>query len=224
MAYAAQKKTAAAVLSWYDNQDLAGYIVYTDYKTNPNKIYYVYRGTNKEEGADALNRILSEIEPTDNNTYFIQTQSPGKKPVAGCGCTFSLYQAQNGFNPSYYGANNEVISKLNGISARLDALETDDEENDDDEPETTPNSILAGLVNNPQIQNVMVNFLTSLAGNLMKPAAPGPVQQLAGVDDNQILQTAINELMLKGVTISDLQKLAAMDQGQINFLLSMLRK
>ncbi len=56
--------------------------------------------------------------------------------------------------------------------------------------------------------------------SFMKPA---PVKQIAGVEPDEI-QKSIEILLSKGVTADDLARLAAMDQGQINFLLSMLRK
>lgn len=218
MAYAAQKKTASAVINWYQDQDEAGFVIYTDYKVNPNKVYHLYRGTDKAEGAEQLARILQDIEPTDNNTYYLQTQTAGKKIVPGCGCTFSLYQSAapySGYNP-----NNEILSTLRGISERLAALE--EEEEGEEEPQQ-PN-ILAGIVNSPQMQSAIVNLLTGIVGSVMKPAA-APVRHVAGIEEETaLLQKAIELLISKGVTVADIEKLAAMDQGQINFLLSMLRK
>lgn len=223
MAYTAQKKSAQAVLNWYEDQDESAFVVYTDYKVNPNKIYFVYRGTDKQEGAAALGRLLQEIEPTDNNTYYLQTQSgSGRKAAPGCGCTFSLYHGAGAYHGSAYNANNEILSTLRGIESRLSSLEEDEGEEDED-PQPQQN-ILAGIVNSPQMQTAIVNFLTGIVGNFVKPG-PAPVRQVAGIDeDTAALQKAIELLMSKGVTIADIEKLAAMDQGQINFLLTMLRK
>ena len=54
-------------------------------------------------------------------------------------------------------------------------------------------------------------------------AKSAPIKAVAGVEPDEISKS-IEVLLSKGVTADDLARLAAMDQGQINFLLSMLRK
>jgi len=122
--------------------------------------------------------------------------------------------------PGQYQAMNEILSEIRALRAERIAEMESDEDDEPEEPATTPSSILAGIMQQPQVQSMIVNFITSMAGNFMKPA---PVKQIAGVEPDDIANT-MEILFSKGVTPEDLAKLAAMDQGQINFLLSMLRK
>jgi hypothetical protein len=107
------------------------------------------------------------------------------------------------------------------LAAIENAIQTQpDEDEDEDEPEN--NNILAGILNDPTMKNLLIGLIANVAGSMM----PKP-QAVAGITDNEteteILQT-IQKLFEKGVTVDDLKRLAAMDQGQITFLLSMLRK
>jgi hypothetical protein len=115
---------------------------------------------------------------------------------------------------------NEILSEIRALRAERIAEMEGDEDDEPEEQPATASSILAGIMQQPQVQTMIVNFITSMAGNFMKPA---PVKQIAGVEPDDIAKT-IETLFSKGVTPEDLAKLAAMDQGQINFLLSMLRK
>jgi hypothetical protein len=120
--------------------------------------------------------------------------------------------------PGQYQAMNEILSEIRALrQERMEEMETDEEE---EEAPTTPSSILAGMLQQPQMQAILMNAIASIAGSFMKPA---PVKQIAGVEPDEI-QKSIEILLSKGVTADDLARLAAMDQGQINFLLSMLRK
>jgi hypothetical protein len=122
--------------------------------------------------------------------------------------------------PGQYQAMNEILSEIRALRAERIAEMEGDEDDEPEEQPATASSILAGIMQQPQVQTMIVNFITSMAGNFMKPA---PVKQIAGVEPDDIAKT-IETLFSKGVTPEDLAKLAAMDQGQINFLLSMLRK
>jgi transcription initiation factor IIE alpha subunit len=114
--------------------------------------------------------------------------------------------------------NNEILNEIRALRAeRMAELETDDEEEEEAEQPVTPSSILAGMLQQPQVQQMLIAML----GNLVNSFSAPKVQHVSGTQDiEQIVQT----LFSKGVTADDLAKLAAMPQAQITMLLSMLRK
>lgn len=228
--YGAQKSTADGVLSWYDEQDQTNFVIY---RHNTKAETARYEGGDKETGMHRLGRFLSEIEPTDYAIYILQLLPSTKKKDATAPCvTFQLYRnqpaQQYAGGPGSYQLN-EVVSKLNAIQMRLDSQEA--EEDEEEETPTlgaqmpkNPMEVIAGMLMQPQVQNVIVTLLTNMAGNLMKPK-PAPVTAVAGVEtESTDIAKTLETLFSKGVTPADLEKLAAMDQGQITFLLSMLRK
>ena len=229
--YGAQKSSPDGVMSWYEEQDQVNFIIY---RHNTKSETARYEGNNKEIGFERLNRFLTEIEPTDFAIYILQLIPSGKKKDATAPCvTFQLYKNQpSQYQPGMYQMN-EVVSKLNAIQSRLDRVENEEEDEDeDDQPESvggqnipkSPMELIAGVLMQPQMQSVIITLLTNIAGNLMTPKT-APVTAVAGVEtDSTDIAKSLETLFSKGVTPADLEKLAAMDQGQINFLLSMLRK
>lgn len=122
-------------------------------------------------------------------------------------------------NNGYF--NNILLQKLDAIQSsndemkmRLSMLENDIE---DDEIETQPQSILGALVSSPNFQEVIINLITNISANLMTQKKPFA---LAGADS---LETIIERLISKGVTVDDLQKLSNMSNDKISMLLTMLR-
>jgi hypothetical protein len=222
--YGVQKSNAGAVLSWYENQDEAAFRIFRGNKENDAYFTDGYTGSDKDQGYQELAKALAEIEPTDYNVYFVKVYpSNPKAKKSGAGVTFQLHSQSIGAvsaAPGQYQAMNEILSEIRALRAeRIAEMEGDEEEAEEETP-ATPSSILAGIMQQPQVQSMIVNLITSMAGNFMKPA---PVKQIAGVEPDDIAKS-LEILMSKGVTPQDLAKLAEMDQGQINFLLSMLRK
>lgn len=220
--YGVQKSSAGAVLSWYENQAEAAFRIFRGNKENDAYFTDGYNGSDKDEGYQQLSKALAEIEPTDYNVYFVKLYSSNPKAKkTGAGVTFQLHSQSIGVvaQPGQYQAMHEILSEIRALrSERMQELDSEEEE--EEEAPTNPSSILAGIMQQPQIQSMIVNMITSFAGNMMKPQ---PVKQIAGVEPDDIAKS-IEMLLSKGVTPEDLAKLAAMDQGQINFLLTMLRK
>ena len=223
--YGVQKSSLSAVLSWYNNQDDAAFRIFRGNKENDAYFCDGYTGSDREEGEMALAKALSEIEPTDYNVYFLKLYpSNPKAKKSAPGITFQLHSQTIGAiyqQPGQYQAMNEILSEIRALrQERMAEMDTDDEEEEAEAP-ATPASILAGILQTPQVQSVLINVLTSMAGTLMTKSTP--VKAVAGVEPDDISKS-IEVLLSKGVTADDLARLAAMDQGQINFLLSMLRK
>ena len=223
--YGVQKSSLSAVLSWYNNQDDAAFRIFRGNKENDAYFCDGYTGSDREEGEMALAKALSEIEPTDYNVYFLKLYpSNPKAKKSAPGITFQLHSQTIGAEyqqPGQYQAMNEILSEIRALrQERMAEMDTDDEEEETEAP-ATPTTILAGILQTPQVQSVLINVLTSMAGTLMTKSTP--VKAVAGVEPDEISKS-IEVLLSKGVTADDLARLAAMDQGQINFLLSMLRK
>ena len=223
--YGVQKSSLSAVLSWYNNQDDAAFRIFRGNKENDAYFCDGYTGSDREEGEMALAKALSEIEPTDYNVYFLKLYpSNPKAKKSAPGITFQLHSQTIGAiyqQPGQDQAMNEILSEIRALrQERMAEMDTDDEEEETEAP-ATPTTILAGILQTPQVQSVLINVLTSMAGTLMSKSTP--VKAVAGVEPDEISKS-IELLLSKGVTADDLARLAAMDQGQINFLLSMLRK
>jgi hypothetical protein len=224
--YGVQKSSLSAVLSWYNNQDDAAFRIFRGNKENDAYFCDGYTGSDREEGEMALAKALSEIEPTDYNVYFLKLYpSNPKAKKSAPGITFQLHSQTIGAvyqQPGQYQAMNEILSEIRALrQERMAEVISEDEEEEEAEAPATPTSILAGILQTPQVQSVLINVLTSMAGTLMTKSTP--VKAVAGVEPDEISKS-IEVLLSKGVTPDDLARLAAMDQGQINFLLSMLRK
>lgn len=230
--FGAQKSTAEGVLNWYEEQDHAGYIIY---RHNTKGETARYEGNDKDTGCHRLARFMSEIEPGDFAIYILQLITTSKKKDATApSVTFQLYKKE----PSMYGPGmyqmNELISKINAIQSRLDAEESEEEEEGEEmsgppadpmepKPITFDQNFVGSVMSQPMVQQFLIAQVLNFMGKVMGNNTPAPVTAVAGVETDDLAKS-IEILLSKGVTATDLSKLAAMDQGQINFLLSMLRK
>ena len=220
--YGVQKSSINSVLSWYNDQEGAGWHIYTGRSPKPDQFHAGYSGNDKQEGADRLAELLHKIEPGDFGTYFLKICPASKSKTAiGPGTTFQLNQ-RTYVTPQQSGMS-EVLAELKALRMQkeIELDEEDDEEDDQPENSVTNNPFLAGILNNPNVQLMINNFLTSIAANFV--SVPKTNVAVSGIETDD-LNTIIQTLFSKGVTNEDLAKLAAMDQKQINFLLSMLRK
>jgi len=229
--YGVQKSSASSVLDWYNDQDETGWRIFMGRTPKPAQFHSGFTGSDKEEGLDRLSEALAKIEPTDYGYYCIQLISKSKaKDALAPMCNFQIHQPPSAsYSGGGYSGMNEVLSELRAL--RAERMKQDQEDEDEDESselgmvqpqQPSVQALIAGVLTHPQITNLIVNAITNLAGTIMKPTQQ-PVTAVAGVETDTIEQS-IQILLSKGVTPEDLVKLAEMDQMQINFLLSMLRK
>jgi len=220
----AQLRSASAVLNWYNEQPQAAWKLYR-FSVMTKNITGAYDGKSKDEGYDKLQTELSYIAPDDYNNFVLGlfNEKDKEKSTPAINKVFVLHEAPLGMVAGYgvsnqqAQVNNEILNEIRALRAeRMEELETDDEEEEKEEP-VTPASILAGMLQQPQVQQMLIAML----GNIVSSFAAPKVQHVSGTQDvEQIIQT----LFSKGVTADDLEKLAAMPQAQISMLLSMLRK
>ena len=185
-----------------------------------------YDGKSKEDGLEKLERELEFIAPDDYNNFVLGLYNDkDKERVApAINKVFVLNEAPVGMIAGYGVSNqqaqinNEILNEIRALRAeRINELEAEDEEEEEKEQPVTPSSILAGMLQQPQVQQMLIAML----GNLVSSFSAPKVQHVSGTQDmEQVIQT----LFSKGVTADDLAKLAAMPQAQITMLLSMLRK
>ncbi len=192
----------------------------------PRNITGAYDGKDKDEGYQKLQSELSLIASDDYNNFVlgIFNDKDKEKSTPALNKVFVVNEGPVGMIAGYGVSNNqaqinnEILNEIRALRAeRLAEIETDEDEEEEEEEKTTPSSILAGMLQQPQVQQMLIAML----GNLVTSFAPTKVQHVSGTQDlEQIIQT----LFSKGVTAEDLEKLAAMPQAQISMLLSMLRK
>ena len=220
----AQLRSASAVLNWYNEQPQAAWKLYR-FSVMTKNITGAYDGKSKDEGYDKLQTELSYIAPDDYNNFVLGlfNEKDKEKSTPAINKVFVLHEAPLGMVAGYgvsnqqAQVNNEILNEIRALRAeRMEELETNDDEEEKEEP-VTPASILAGMLQQPQVQQMLIAML----GNIVSSFAAPKVQHVSGTQDvEQIIQT----LFSKGVTADDLEKLAAMPQAQISMLLSMLRK
>jgi len=125
----------------------------------------------------------------------------------------------------YYGmqgVGGVLFQKLETIENRIAGLEAEPATDEELSEQAEPNGILAGILGNPAVQNILSNFLTNISANIVTPHIQKPMA-MAGTDEKVSLETIIETLLSKGVTIDDLYKLSQMPKEKLSFLLGMLR-
>jgi len=221
MAATAQLRTAGAVLNWYNEQPQAAWKLYR-FSVMPKNITGAYDGKDKDEGYQKLQSELALISSDDYNNFVlgIFNDKDKEKATPALNKVFVVNEAPVGMIAGYGVSNqqaqinNEILNEIRAL--RAERLEDEQDDEDEQEP-VTPASILAGMLQQPQVQQLLITALGNLVGNFARPR----VQAVSGTQD---LETTLQILFSKGVTADDLAKLAAMPESQITMLLSMLRK
>jgi hypothetical protein len=222
MAATAQLRTASAVLNWYNEQPQAAWKLYR-FSVMPRNITGAYDGKDKDEGYQKLQSELALISSDDYNNFVlgIFNDKDKEKATPALNKVFVVNEAPLGMIAGYGVSNqqaqinNEILNEIRAL--RAERLAEMDEEEEEEEQPATPSSILAGMLQQPQVQQMLIAALGNLVGNFARP-------RVAAVSGTQDIETTLQILFSKGVTADDLAKLAAMPETQITMLLSMLRK
>jgi hypothetical protein len=96
-------------------------------------------------------------------------------------------------------------------------LDDYDEDEEEEEQPVTPGSILAGILQKPEVLNGITNFVLNMAGNFATPK----VKAVAGINEDNI-NDILKTLYSKGVKVEHLKKLSEMPEAKIQMLISML--
>ena len=196
----------------------------------PKNITGAYDGKSKDEGYEKLQSELALIANDDYNNFVLGlfNEKDKEKATPAINKVFTVNEAPLGMVAGYGVSNqqaqinNEILNEIRAMRAeRLAEIEEDEtEEEEEEEQPVTPGSILAGMLQQPRVQELLINALSSMAGNFARPR----VQAVSGTHTEQDMEQILQTLFSKGVTPDDLLKLASMPQSQITMLLSMLRK
>ena len=229
MAATAQLRSASAVLNWYNDQPQAAFKLYR-FSVMPKNITGAYDGKSKDEGYEKLQSELALIANDDYNNFVLGlfNEKDKEKATPAINKVFTVNDAPLGMVAGYGVSNhqaqinNEILNEIRAMRAeRLAEIEEDEtEEEEEEEQPMTPGSILAGMLQQPRVQEMLINALSSMAGNFARPR----VQAVSGTHTEQDMEQILQTLFSKGVTPNDLLMLASMPQSQITMLLSMLRK
>jgi len=157
-----------AVLSYFDQFDNPAYQVFAGTNPKPDYCRFTYTGQDKGIGREKLQEALLAVanNPDNTNTYLLQILAEkGKKFEPVNSITFqlnkynSMYPAvMQGMNNNY--VNNEILSKLKALEEKISYMESDEEEEEEEKPD-----FIAGLMNNPQIQSLIMGFIGNLFNN-----------------------------------------------------------
>lgn len=201
--------TIESVLSYYDEYDHPAYRVYAGNSPKIEYCRFQYDGIDKSIGREklmeALHSLVQNVENT--NTYIIQILKQKGKTIEPYNQISFQLNKPNNIYPAQIGAyqmqqnnhiNNEIISRLRGLEEKLQMMEEDDEEIEEEDD----NNILGGLLNNPQMKNMLIGMLA----NIMTPNKP---QAVAGIKENN----ANNDEEIKIITALEVLKNNTPDLG-----------
>ena len=196
----------------------------------------IYEGKDMEEGEEMLSRFLNRIE---NGSFKVKIYK--SVPKAGIDDKTPVFLAlpyerrytteeknqywqERGLGGHMIQEIRDLKAEISGLKAQMEEPETDDEL----EAQAEPQSLIAGLMTNPGVQNIIASFLTNLSANVVSNhVTPTPTQTyqrpqaMAGIPND--LEAIIESLLNKGVTVEDFAKLDAMPQDRLSFLLTMLK-
>jgi len=134
-----------------------------------------------------------------------------------------INEVVNGYRERIGNYNNAILSKLEAIEQKI-AIDQEEEEEIKQEPQGF-SGIIAGIVNNPDVQVMLANIFMGALDRFM-PLKKETVA-INGFDDNKLDEALMILKKHDPELESDLMLLAKMAEsnpGQFKFLLSMLRK
>jgi hypothetical protein len=125
--------------------------------------------------------------------------------------------------------NNMIMEELRALRSEIAQMKLEQSIQDSEQDEeiiqqAQPASILGTILGNPDVQTMLANLLTNITANLITPHHMNKPTALAGTEDKQItLESILETLFAKGVTIQDLHKISEMPKDKIHSMLNMLR-
>ena len=202
--YKPEKHKISDILDWYIEMNIPSFDI-TQKKVHGKGYYH---GNSIEEGLEKLEKLLITLKGDDNqNDYVLQlvNNTKGKtKPSEIMYClTFDFAgefsHNQIGSMPVYNNGLSHSDIKAIAEEIRRQDVENIEEEIEDLEPQ--PQNLLAGILNNPEIQQALAVGIASVVGRIpdviggifnKKPS----VTSLAGVSDNKNLDEVIQILFI----------------------------
>ena len=235
MAAKPQFRTSQEVLNYYNEQDEPAWEIHRFAVSGSKNRDAIYYGTDKDTGLRKLSDELASKQSDDCENYVLLLGNMVKKEfVPVYSKVFTPYPRPDnmpvvgayGMQP--YAQNQALTEILNELRAQRAERLAELKEDEDDLAEPEDDNMLADKEKMEKIVNQIHGIMTSpvatavlsMIGMFNKPK----IQHLAGTHTTDDVNKIVETLLSKGVTPDDLAKLADMDQKQIDFLLSMLRK
>jgi gluconate kinase len=228
MANKAQLVGTRQILDWFINEGLPYYAIMDSkaiFSSNKNN-------DDIDEVADKLKRELLAFEQNKNSDVltikvFEKPFRDAKKDDGTATRYIRLFDEYVGYLGRVENVQNDrMLQMLESINTRLAALE----EVEEDEEEVKQDTGLMGLIDtalkSEEMKGMLINGFMGLANRFIQPKTTA----LAGIPEEQDAKIAQAIELLKqhdNILGDDLLKLASIaeqDNGQFNFLLSMLRK
>ena len=187
--------TIESILEEYKENNCAAFAIYEGKERRA-----IYEGNDIEEGEEKISKFLNRIAVGSFKVKLYKSVPKGgiddKTPVL-LSLPFEKKYTQDQIN-----------------------TQTDEEI----EEESQPQNFLAGLVSNPDVQNLITGLLTNVGVNLLsKQVSPNKIQPMAMAGIDLEIEDIIQSLISKGVTIDDFKKLNDMPNEKLSFLLNMLK-
>jgi len=225
--------TLDSVINFYENANGVHYRVYGGTSPKPEYCRYSFEGNEKEMGLQELERALMGLQQNTDNTnpYLIQVFPKAKKTKEGqvvqipTQIVFQLNKPER-FVPQMMGGTDpelkmilaKMVETQNILISKMNANEVE-EEVEEEKPQG-----LAGLLNNPDFQNVAIAGISAILGKFINGTPQA--QALAGVPDEQEAKAkeAIRILSKKDSLFGDhLLYLANLPDTQFKMLLSFIK-
>lgn len=236
------------ILNFYEQHEEAAFKIFAGNKPDAAYCRFEFIEDDKNLGSEILHNNLLALKNNTQNTnqYLLQIIKKARKVKSGIkavefvNVTFQLndnsvipYQQGNfvaGINENHrleaavekmQLQNKQMIEALN---ERINELEQEEEEED------TGNNFIAGLVNNPEVQSMIVGALSKFfqpqnTSNMNSSAQINGINEIS--DNEEKLKAAIEILKVHDISLADdltkLAKIAETNPKQFLFLLSMLR-
>lgn len=198
------------VLNWYDQFDISNWVIYSQKPEN-------VKAMGSEDPEESLSRLMGSLDMLSSdqaaeNMYYLQLLPKDKKAVKPI-ISFCLKKQ----NTIVAGMPIGYVTRQDLDDLKRELMADDINEEIEEIPEQK--NILAGLLENPQVQTMLVSAISGLIGSFIIPAQNN-VKTISGVADD--LDDVIKVLYSKGVKLEHLKKLSEMPTEKIQMLISML--
>jgi hypothetical protein len=248
-----------AVLSWFEENCEEDAPIYSVWQGN--NLLFSYKDTDYTKAVEKLQANISSAANSGFNDMLMLKIHPNLKeernyknamyitkttPIIatlffrccetnGGGSLFPV--GRNEYAPPMPNVPNVVLDKLNGIESRLTAIEEQEYDEEPTPPQQEQPTTLAGianhLLNQPKVQEGLINMLTNMVSRFMpiQNQQSPVIGNIPNIMDEQQIETLINAInVIKQVrpqVINDLVNLANIaqtDPNKCNLILSMLPK
>lgn len=242
--------TIEDILNFYEQHEEAAFKIFAGNKPDAAYCRFEFVEDDKPLGTEMLqNNLLALKNNTQNtNQYLLQIIKKARKVKNGIkavdfvNVTFQLND--NSITPYMQGSFVAGVNDTHRLEAAIEKMQMQNkqmiealqqriselEDEEEDEEDTTGGNFIAGLVNNPEVQTMIIGALSKLfqgqnSNSMNKNAQINGINE--NLDNETKLKAAIEILKVHDISLADdltkLANIAETNPKQFAFLLSMLR-